>query len=716
MNRDSENICRPNFYKGSYNDIREYLSDVQWDQMDQMNIEDSWAFLLTHINFCIDKYIPKTGSSQKGFHKPKWMDYYCVRKIKKKYHAWKRFTFSHSYRDYQTFCKLRNSATKAIRYSKQKYQKGVAESSKTNPKSFWSFVKGETKSKSNIGDLKGNDGNIVTDNIDKANVLNDFFASVFTREGNSEIPNFDDKLERADFISDMTISPDLVLKYLRELNTSKACGPDDCHPFFLKQCSEELYKPLCVIFQKSVDEGVLPHDWKTANVTCIFKKGDKSDPSNYRPVSLTSIVCKILEKIFREVLVNHLSSHGLLSDCQFGFRKNRNTIIQLLSVLEDWTETIDNSLQVDTVYLDFRKAFDSVPHRRLLKKVEAYGISGKILNWLRSFLDGRLQRVVVNGQKSDWNTVISGIPQGSILGPILFIIFVNDFSDVVGCTCKLFADDCKLYNEISSRAEQQQLQEDIDRLCQWSKDWLLKFNIKKCKIVSFGPEKFHADYQMMDDDGTIHQLAREDSEKDLGVLFTNNLNFEKHINNTVNKANTIIGLIKRNFTYMDKSLFLTLYKSLVRSHLDYGNLIYYPNTKKCKQLLENAQRRATRLVPELRGLAYTERLRELNLPSLDFRRKRFDMIQVFKIIHKIDDIDMNVFFKFADNSGTRSHNLKLYKPKAKKSIRLNSFGHRTISAWNNLPQDIVNCTTVNCFKSNLDKLWNNKRFDVSEVY
>ena len=162
-------------------------------------------------------------------------------------------------------------------------------------------------------------------------------------------------------------------------------------------------------------------------------------------------------------------------------------------------------------------------------------------------------------------------------------------------------------------------------------------------------------------------MNRDTSERDLCVLFNSDLNFENHMNNVVNKVNSIIGLIRRKFTYMDKSLFLTLYKSLIRSHLDYGNLVYFPVTKKYKQLIENAQRRATRLVPELRGLSYPERLRELNLSTLEYRRKRFDLIQVYKIVHKVDNIDMNMFFKFADNSGTRGHDLKLYKPKAKKS-------------------------------------------------
>ena len=292
VNKITDQSNRLNFFKGDYSEIKSYLNTVNWNEMVEMDVEDSWTFLRQHLNHCFENFVPNYGK-KKGIQKPKWMDYYCVRKVKKKYQAWKRFTYSRSYRDYQTYCKLRNSATQAIRYSKRKYQKGVAERSKTNQKSFWSFVKGETQSRSGIGDLKDSDGNIATETIDKANILNDFFATVFTREDNSELPEFPDKLDSTESISDVTISPDMVLKHLKALNTAKACGPDDCHPFFLKQCAEELYIPLSDIFQKSVSTGVLPHDWKLANVTCIFKKGVKSEPGNYRPASLTSVVCKL---------------------------------------------------------------------------------------------------------------------------------------------------------------------------------------------------------------------------------------------------------------------------------------------------------------------------------------------------------------------------------------------------------------------------------------
>ena len=280
--------------------------------------------------------------------------------------------------------------------------------------------------------------------------------------------------------------------------------------------------------------------------------------------------------------------------------------MQLLTGMEDWTDAIDNSMQVDTVYLDFRKAFDSVPHGRLIKKLEGYAIRGNLLNLLISFLQNRKQRVVTNGNMSKWTDVISGTRQGSILEPILFIIHINDIPGVVGSVCRLFADDCKLYKNIASVVDQEELQEDILSLCKWSKDWLLSFNVKKCKVVSYGNVRSNFGYEMIDFQNKVQTLSTEESERDLGILFEQNLKFDEHIDSTVNRVNRIIGLIKRKFTYMDKNLFLTLYKSLVRSHLDYENLIFYPTTKKYKQILENAQRQATRIVPELQGMSCSQ--------------------------------------------------------------------------------------------------------------
>ena len=234
------------------------------------------------------------------------------------------------------------------------------------------------------------------------------------------------------------------------------------------------------------------------------------------------------------------------------------------------------------MYLDFRKAFHSIPRKRLIKKLERYGITGNSLKWFKNFLNERKQRFVINGKSSKWSDVLSEITQGSILSPLLLIIYMKDLRGVVGNVCKLFTDDCKLYCNIESEANIKGLHEDIERLCKWSRDWLLGLNIKKCKVISFGNIHFEIEYSLTDSENNSHTLSLKESECDLGILFKKNLKFEEHIDKFVNKGNRISGLSRKKFTHIDTSTFLTLYKSLVRSHLDYVNLIFYPTTKKCK--------------------------------------------------------------------------------------------------------------------------------------
>jgi hypothetical protein len=200
---------------------------------------------------------------------------------------------------------------------------------------------------------------------------------------------------------------------------------------------------LTVFFQKTLNEGTLPSDWKEAQVTPLFKKGDKSNLGNYRPVSLTSVVCKLMESVVRDRIIDHLTAHHLLSDCQHGFIAGRSCSTNLLSTLNDWTRLLDGRKPVDALYLDFAKAFNSVPHERLLRKMKSLGIEGNVLQWIRDFLVGRRQRVCINGTVSDWASVRCGVPQGSFLGPILFVAFINDLSEVVSSECSMYADTQK---------------------------------------------------------------------------------------------------------------------------------------------------------------------------------------------------------------------------------------------------------------------------------
>ncbi|CAL4110183.1 unnamed protein product, partial [Meganyctiphanes norvegica] len=251
-------------------------------------------------------------------------------------------------------------------------------------------------------------------------------------------------------IRNIIITQEEVQTRLEKLNVYKSSGPDNIHPFVLQKTASAISIPLTMIFRQSLSSGECPTDWRTANVTPIHKKGDRTDPSNYRPVSLTSQVCKVLEAIVRKHILEHLADNDILSDRQHGFREGRSCLTNLLEVMECWTEILDEGDGVDVAYLDFRKAFDLVSHNHLIYKMSKYGITNQVLNWVKDFLRDRTQRVVIRGTASEALGVTSGVPQGSVLGPILFLIFINDLPLNVISPVSLFADDSKVFSRIVS--------------------------------------------------------------------------------------------------------------------------------------------------------------------------------------------------------------------------------------------------------------------------
>ncbi|XP_076464018.1 uncharacterized protein LOC143296118 [Babylonia areolata] len=316
-------------------------------------------------------------------------------------------------------------------------------------------------------------------------------------------------------------------------------------------------------------------------------------------------------------------------------KAGKSCVTNLLEALDDWTRLIDSGSSIDVVYMDFQKAFDTVPHCRLLKKVEAYGLKGPILNWISAFLGDRKQRVRINGTFSDEVAVTSGIPQGSVLGPILFVIYTNDLPKHVQNTVKLFADDTKIYAASDNQESTASLQQDLGSLQKWSNDWLLKFHPQKCKVMKIGTRKSKALYHMKHVDaetGTIREipLAESEVEADLGVQIDNYLKFKKqHVDSVTARANSVIGIIRRTFEFLDCKLFIQLYKTIETPILEYAQTVRQPRHKTlCKQL-EDVQRRATKLISSISELPYSERLERLGLPSLEHRRLRGDMIDIF---------------------------------------------------------------------------------------
>jgi len=526
---------------------------------------------------------------------------------------------------------------------------------------------------------------------------------VFVDEGDDEVPDFPDLLNEEDVIRDIHINLREVLAELKDLNKEKATGPDGMPALVLKNCANQLAPPLLKIFRKSLSEGKVPSDWKMAQITPIFKKGSKKKPGNYRPVSLTSHVCKILERLLRRHIVNHLEENYLLSVHQHGFVCKKSCQTNLLETFEEWTRSLDNGDSLDVIYLDYRKAFDTVPHKRLIKKLSSYGIKDRPLAWLRDFLSGRRQQVAINNSKSSIGSVTSGVPQGSVLGPILFIIYVNELPSLIKSHMKMFADDAKMYRPIQDSHDTQMLQDDIDTLLDWSKDWLLKFNTEKCKTMHLGVNNPKTDYKVKDCNNIPKVLTVTETEKDLGIHVVNNLKPTFHCQKAANKAMSALKLLRNAFVKFNKKNFKLLYTTYVRPHLDYCWQAVGPFMVQDFTALEKVQRRATKLVPEVRSVPYEERLKRLDLWNMKDRALRGDLIETYKILTGKINVDPKQFFELHQDSVTRGHSLKLKKRRALYRPRLMFFANRVVTPWNDLPQDVVEAGSTNVFKSRLDK-------------
>lgn len=370
---------------------------------------------------------------------------------------------------------------------------------------------------------------------------------------------------------------------------------------------------------------------------------------------------------------------------------------------DEWFQSLDNKIPVDAAYLDFRKAFDSVPHKRLAAKLHGYGVKGNILEWIINFLQDRTQYVNVNGQSSDKVPVTSGVPQGSVLGPTLFIYFINDLPDGAESFIKIFADDTKAYSPINSHEDQQKLQRTINKLVEWTDKWLLKFKRDKCKILHLGKTNPKHEYTIKEN-GITTKLTETKCEKDLGIMVDPLLNFNEHISSTVKKARRTSSMLLRHISHKTKNIMVPLYKALVRPMMEYGNSVWCPSWKKDIKRIEDVQKNFTRHIIGMRTLSYEERLSTLKLPSQAYRRLRGDLIEVFKIIHKkYDPKTTKSLLPLNTNTKTRTNSLKLAKPRAQKKPYQEFFTNRVINAWNSLPKSIVTSTSQNMFKNKLDR-------------
>ena len=665
------------------------------------------------INSCIDANVPYILNRNCNF-----INRYPAairRNFTRKRAAWRKYRETRSAAALQRYKHLASVCRSSVYEYTVKREQKIVDSG--NVSSFYRHCNRKFTNKSVIGPLRSPEGNMVLDPREKAELFQRVFSSYYSHD-NGKLPHLTPYTSNC--ISNIIFTPGLVSKAIKHLKTNSKGGPDRIPPEFIKKCCLWLTTPLSFLFQCSFSESYIPPIWLTASVCPIFKKGDRSDPNNYRPISLTCVVCKLMEHIIKCQLMSYLLEHKLISKKQHAFLIHHSTISNLLESTRDWTIALSSKHYVDTIFIDYQRAFDSIVHSKLLAKLRCFGINDKLLSWLSAFLSNRSQQVVIENFMSNSIPVVSGIIQGSVLGPILFILFINDISSIINSPVdlQLFADDLKLYTNFTishdSSSQPNPLQLTLDSVYSYSVDWQLTINISKCSCTRFSSNSASSSQPAYNINGL--PLSTSNITRDLGVLTDSRLSYSKHIDQITAKANQRVAVLFRGFQCRRPDFLCKAYITYVRPLLEYASVVWNPSLKKHIDQIERVQRQFSKRIPALADLPFLRRLERLNLESLERRRLNFDLCYYYKILNNLTPHNPVDFFAFHHPPASLRNNTPLLKkPTNCNNSILSSFRFRAINSWNNLPDHLKQCNSLPLFKKRL-KLLNLDSFLYGSCY
>ena len=707
----------------SFENINFFSDDVNWDKIIQELSDCDWDNIFEHcdshstmvdtfIEFCYNvckKYVPEKKAKQRNtkiIKIPRYRRNLMRRRnkikkqlTKKKVTTRRRTKLKHELVEIELslktdYCKERteqeNLAVSAIR---------------KNSKHFYAYAKKFSKVRQGIGPLTGPNSEPVSCPKKMADILSKQYASVWTSPSRTQP---DPTKTPNQTISDVNLAPADLENAIDELSNNASPGPDKYPAILLKKCKKSLSYPLMLIWRKSIDNSEINAKLKSANVIPIHKGGTKSLPKNYRPIALTSHLIKIFEKVVRNQLVAYIEKHNLFNITQHGFRFGRSCLSQLLEHYDKITKLMEDGHDVDIIYVDFAKAFDKVDINIAMAKIKSLGISGCLADWIYCFLSHRTQQVVVNSAKSSAQEVISGVPQGSVLGPLIFLILIGDIDEeVVASFLSSFADDTRIGREVDCENDADMLQNDLNSVYKWCTDNNMSFNSDKFEYMSYLSNTNNADYhnsQYYDNKG--NPIKKSDHVKDLGVHMSSSGTFTHHINITTTKAMQLCGWILRTFTTRETLPMLTLYKSLVIPHLDYCSQLWNPNSAGAITKLETVQRNFLKKIRNIHKLSYWDQLRHLKLFSLQRRRERYRIVYIWKILENLAPTVGEIKAMNHIRFGRYCYipNIKSTAPARIKTLRYASFPIHAAQLFNSLPEDIRNLTgcSIDTFKSQLD--------------
>ena len=685
------------WHKADFSGLEQSLSQVDWNTFICFNANATsvWSAFLNTVWDSVKEFVPHNGASHSSgiVNKRKRHPRHIRKLIIKKRHLWRELQNDkgnlNKRRHYQNCTSDLRAQTRLL---VEQQEINVIQSN--NIGLFYRHINSRITYRKVIGALVDGYGNAVTSDRSKADMFNTYYSSVGVADNGCipvcNIVSVNSTLETVRFTESDVIAA------INKLKPNLSSGPDRLPPLLFKKLKYTLSYPLSLIFTQLLSVGIVPHDWTKAIIVPVYKKGVSGDVANYRPISLTCVASKLMERVIAKHIYAHLAENNLLSQAQHGFVSGHSTCTNLLECLNDWTLTVQRKKAVTVAYIDFSRAFDSVSHNKLLAKLHSYGIRGEILLWLEHFFKIRTHQTRVGDCLSDEATLISGVIQGSGIGPVSFLIFVDELAKILerhGVVVKLFADDVKVYLEICNTDDATKLQMALDLITNWSDEWQLGLSIGKCNTLLIGKQYDDTQYYI---DGV--ELPCLPHCRDLGVTITSELSSALHIQQITTKAHQRANSILRCFVSGNVTLLVRAFVVYVRPVLEYNSIIWSPHLKQEIMMIEKVQRRFTKRLHGCKALTYTDRLAKLGLPSLELRRLHLDLIYCYKIVFGLTKLNFVDFFEFSTlPTGGMHTNFSSQEVVTLESI---FFACRVINVWNGLP-DFVSFTSIAAFKRSI---------------
>ena len=579
---------------------------------------------------------------------------------------------------------------------------------RTNSKYFFSFAKKKSKTKSKIGPLLNMNNKLTNNSKEMAELLSKQYATVFSSPIDpNNLPKKPRRITSTEHsLHSIIFTEEDIIKAIDEINTTAAAGPDGFPAILLKKCKDILAIPITIFWQKCLDEGIIPQSLKRSMIAPHHKGKSRAEAVNYRPIALTSHLIKIFEKVIRNRLVAHLEKNGFFNPNQHGFRSGRSCLSQLLEHYDNLLNILETGSNADVIYLDYSKAFDKVDFSIVLDKLLDMGVNGQVYDWIEAFLTDRIQYVTVNGFESDPQPVISGVPQGSVLGPLIFLVLVGDIDKDTSIETKVksFADDTRATRGVISVADTVCLQEDLNRIYAWSDTANMDLNDDKFEALRYGSNiEIKESTTYTTPSGKPIQVKSE--LKDLGVIMSDDCQFNIHINSVVEKAKNMASWILRSFKTRARVPMLTLYKSLVLPILEYCSVLWCPLSVGNIQKLEAVQWSFIRKITGTRGMDYWQCLKELKLYSLERRRERYRILYTWKILENLVPNINDGIKSYVNPRQGRKCIIPTQKQSKLSKTRDSSFNIHALKLFNALPRHVRNASEISLetFKRTVDK-------------